>query len=83
MVVVGLTISMHLQQFEGLKFLIFSEGTCPGPPQDPCWVSNCPDLGGIVSILLENPKSWLDFSRDTVSIPILKISPHKQTSREI
>ena len=27
-VVAGLTISMHFQQFEGLKFLIFSEGTC-------------------------------------------------------
>ena len=28
-VVVGLTISMHFRQFGGLKFLIFSEGTCP------------------------------------------------------
>ena len=28
-VVVGLTISMHFQQFEDLKFLIFSRGACP------------------------------------------------------
>ena len=49
----------------------------PDPPR-----TNHPDLGGIVSILLENPESRLDFSRDT-NIPILKISSHKPTSREI
>ena len=30
---VGLTILMHFQQFEDLKFLIFSGGVCPGTPQ--------------------------------------------------
>ena len=32
-VMVGLTILMHFQQFEDLKFLIFSGGVCPGTPQ--------------------------------------------------
>ena len=68
---VGLTISMHFQQFEELKFLIYSGGACPRP-----------DLGEIVPILLENPESRLDFSRNT-SIPILKISSYKPTSREV
>ena len=44
-------------------------------------VSNRPDLGGIILVLLENPKSGLDLSRD-MKIPILKISSHKPTNRE-
>ena len=79
---VGLTISMHFQQFEDLKFIFFLEDHAPGPPRNPCRVSNRPKLGGIVPILLENPEYRLDFSRDT-SIPILKNISHKPTSREI
>ena len=29
---VGLTISMHYQQFEGLKYQNFSRGACPRTP---------------------------------------------------
>ena len=78
---VGLTISMYFQQFEDLKFLIFPGEHAPGPPKNPCKVSNRPELGGIVPISLENPESRLDSSRDS-SIPILKNSSHKPTSRE-
>ena len=53
MVMVGLTISMHFQQFEELKFLIFSGRACPRTPLNPSRVSNGPDLGGIAMILLE------------------------------
>ena len=83
-VMVGLTISMHFQLFEDLKFRFFfpEEHVPPGPPKNPCSVSNRPEWGGIVPILLKNPKSRLDFSRDT-SIPILKNSSDKPTSREI
>ena len=45
-------------------------------------VSNRPELGGIGLNLLENPESRLDFSRDK-SIPIVYISSHKPSSREI
>ena len=80
---VGLTILMHFQQFENLKFLNFFPGEhAPGPPKSPCRVSKHPELGGIVPILLENPESRLNFSRD-MSIPILNNSSHKPTSREI
>ena len=79
---VGSTISMYFQQFEDLKFLFFPGEHVPEPPKNPCEVSNCPELGGIVPILLENPESRLDSSRDP-SIPILKNSSHKPTSREI
>ena len=80
---VRLTISMHFQQFEDLKFRIFSGRACPLPPKKtPCRVSKRPELGGIVPILLENPESRLGFIRDT-SIPILNNSSHKPTSREI
>ena len=77
---VGLIISVHFQQFENLKFLIFSrkEHAPAGPPKRPSRVANRPELGG----LLENPESRLDFSWNT-SILILKISSHKPTSREI
>ena len=54
---VGLTISMHFQQFENLKFLFFPGEYVPGPPKIPCSVSNRPEFGGIVPILLENPDS--------------------------
>ena len=65
---VGLIISVHFQQFENLKFLIFSRKEhAPGPPKSPSRVANRPELGG----LLENPESRLDFSRNT-SILILK-----------
>ena len=82
---VRLTISVQFQQFEDLKFRIFSGRTCPPtpPPQkNPCRVSKRPELGGIVPILLENPESRLNFSRNT-GIPILNNSSHKPTSREI
>ena len=80
---VRLTISMHFQQFEDLKFLIFfSWEACPRTSQNPCRVFNRHELGRIVSILLENPKSQLNFSRGT-SVPILNNSSHKPTSREI
>ena len=73
---------MHFQQFEDIKFLFFAlQGIMP--PYLPNILAECPKLGGIVSILRENPESRLDFSGDTASIPILKISPHKPTSREI
>ena len=75
-------ISMHFQQFEDLKFQIFYGEACPGTPQNPCRVSKHCELGGIVSNLLENPESRLNFSRET-SIPILNNSSHKPTSREI
>ena len=76
---VGLIISVHFQQFENLKFLIFSRKEhAPGSPKKPSRVANRPELGG----LLENPESRLDFSRNT-SILILKNSSHKPTSREI
>ena len=45
-------------------------------------VSNRPELSGTVPILLENPESLIDFSRDK-SIPIVYITSHKPTSREI
>ena len=70
---------MHFQQFEDLKFLFFLGAHAPGPPQNPCRVSNRHELGGIVPILLENPKSWLDLSRDT-DMPILENSSHKPKS---
>ena len=55
---VGLTISnMYFQQFDDLKFLFFLEEYATGPPKNPCKVSNCPELGGTVPILLENPDS--------------------------
>ena len=74
---IGLITSVHFQQFENLKFLIFPpKEYAPGPPKNPSRVAN--DLGG----LLENPESRLDFSRNT-SILILKNSSHKPTSREI
>ena len=79
---VRLRILMHFQQFEDLKFQIFSREACPGTPQNPCRVSKRRELGGIVSILLENPKSRPNFSRET-SIPILNNSSHKPTSKEI
>ena len=83
---VRLTILMYFQQFEELKFRIFSGGACSPPPpphkKNPCRVSKRPELGGIVPILLENPESRLNFSRDT-SISILNKSSHKPTSREI
>ena len=50
--------------------------------QGGCGVSKRCELGGIVSILLENPESRLNFSWET-SIPILNNSSHKPTSREI
>ena len=82
---VGLTISTHFQQFEDLKFLNFSGGACrrtPPPKKNPSRVSNRPELGENVSILLENSESQLELSQDT-SIPILKNIFHKSTSREI
>ena len=84
---VRLAISMHFQQFEDLKFrFFFSGGACPrtpsAPQKTPYRVSKRPELGGIVPVLLENPESGLNFSRDT-SIPILNNSSHKPTSREI
>ena len=45
-------------------------------------MSNRPELDENVSILLENSESQLDLGRET-SIPILKNSSHKPTSREI
>ena len=80
---VGLTISRHLQQFEDLEFLFFSGGALPPdpPPQkNPCLVSNRPELGGVVPILLKNPESRIS---TRLQIPILKNSSHKPTSREI
>ena len=70
---VRLTISVHFQQFEDLKFIFFPGKHPPGPlppKKNPCRVSKRPELGEIVSILLENPESQLNFSRET-SIPIL------------
>ena len=78
-IVVGLTIWMHFQQFEDLNFLIFTGEHAPVPPKNPCRVSNYLKISGIVPILLENPESRLNFSRNTASIPILKISSHKPT----
>ena len=52
---VGLTISMHFQQFENLKFLFFPGEYVPGPPKNPCSVPNRPELGGIVPIYLRIP----------------------------
>ena len=46
-VMVGLTVSMHFQQFEELKLLFFSGGACPRTPLNSSRVSNRPDLGGI------------------------------------
>ena len=43
---IGMTISIHFQQFEDLIFPFYSGGACSG-------VSNRPELGGIVPILLE------------------------------
>ena len=57
MVMVGLTILMHFQQFEDFKFLFFPGEHAPAPPYNPCRVSNCPKLGRIVPILLKNPKN--------------------------
>ena len=56
---VGLTISTHFQQFEELKFLNFSGGACPRTPKNPSRVSNRPELGENVSILLGNFESQL------------------------
>ena len=50
---------------------MFSGEACPGTPQNPSRVSKRRELGGIVSILLENPESRLNFSRET-SIPIFE-----------
>ena len=82
MAMVRLTISVHFQQFEDPKFLNFPGEHAPGPPKSPCRVSKRPELGGIVSILLANPESRLNFSRET-SIPISNNRSHKLTSREI
>ena len=60
----------------------FSGEACPGTPKNPCRVSKRPELGGIILILLENPESRFNFSRET-SIPILNNSFHKATSREM
>ena len=79
---VALTIWTHLQQFEDLKFLNFSGKACPRPPKNPSRVPNRTELGENVPILLENSESGLDLSQDT-SIPILKNSCHKPTSKEI
>ena len=87
---VKLAISMHFQQFVDLKFCYFFRGNMPPDPRypppkknpNPCRVSKCPELGGIVPISLENPESRLSFSRD-ISIPISNNSSHKPTSREI
>ena len=66
---VRLTISMHFQQFEGLKFQFF-------PGENPCRASKPSrlSLNGIVP-------SFLDFSQD-IHFPILEISFHKPMSRE-
>ena len=50
MVMVGLAISMHFQQFEELKLLIFFRGIMTPNPLKTLPVSNRPDLGGIVPI---------------------------------
>ena len=72
---VGLIISVHFQQFENLKFLIFF-----WKEHAPSKVANRPELGG----LLENPKSQIDFSQNTSTcILILKNSSHKPKSRDI
>ena len=47
-VMLGLKISMYFQQFEDLKFLFFFPAEhAPGPPKNPCRVSNRPELGGL------------------------------------
>ena len=72
LMMVGLTISMHFQQFEDLKVQLFPGGPCSRIPLKTLAESSiCSDLGGIVPILLENPESRFDFSRDT-NILILK-----------
>ena len=72
---------MYFQQFEDLKIIFFLGENASGPLKTLAEVQRS-DLGGNVSILLENPESCLDFSRET-SIPIWNISSHKPTSREI
>ena len=52
-VMIGLTNSMHFQQFEDFKFQFFSGGSCSRIPL----MSIRLDLGEIVPILLENPES--------------------------
>ena len=52
-----------------------------GPPKNPSRVSNRPELGENVSILLENSEFQLDLSRHT-SIPILKNSSHSAQAVE-
>ena len=81
---VGLTISMYFQQFEDFKFLFFPGGACPQPPKKPLQSVQTSRITcrRIVLILVKNPKSQFDFIRDT-SIPILKNSSHKPTSREM
>ena len=62
---VRLTISVHFQQFEDLEFLIFSGEASPATPppkKTPCTLSKRPELGGIVSILLESPECRLSHS---------------------
>ena len=83
---VRLTISSISSNLKTSNFLFFRGKHAPGlpsppPPPNPYRVSKRPELGGIVSILLENPESRLNLSRET-SIPILNNSSHKPTSRE-
>ena len=58
----------------------FSEGACPRTSLKPLQSVQLSQLREIVPILLQNPQSRLDFSRDTASIPILKIGSHKPTN---
>ena len=69
LVMVGLTISVHFQQFEDIKFIFFSEGAYPRTPKT---LAECPTVPIYAEL------SWF-----YLRIPILKISSHKSTSREI
>ena len=86
--VVGLTIWMHFQQFEDLKFLIFTGETCLRTSLKPLQSVQLPQLQIRRDCLDCTWESRLDFSYNfswdaAVNIPILKISSHKPTSREI
>ena len=57
LVMVRLTISMHFSSLKTSNFYFLPGEHAPGTPQNPCRVSNRPELGRIVTILLENPES--------------------------
>ena len=54
-VMVGLTFSVHFQQFEDVKFLFFCEGACPRTPQKLLQCPTVPIKAGLSRFYLRIP----------------------------